>query len=56
MVRSRGAGGTFNGAGMVLCNPPWRFAETLSALFAALVPLLAQGAGAGHTIDQIAGE
>jgi 23S rRNA (adenine2030-N6)-methyltransferase len=55
-VRGRGAGGTFNGTGMVLCNPPWRFAETLAALLAGLVPLLAEGSGAGHTIDQIASE
>ena len=55
-VRTRGAGGTFNGAGIILCNPPWRFAETLDALLGGLAPVLAQASGAGHTIDQIAGE
>jgi 23S rRNA (adenine2030-N6)-methyltransferase len=47
---------SFNGAGLILCNAPWRFAETLGALLAGLAPLLAQGRGAGHAIDQIAGE
>src|SRR6185295_16433029 len=37
-VRGRGAAGTFNGAGLVLCNPPWRFAEGLDQLLAGLVP------------------
>ena len=55
-VRGRGAGGTFNGAGLILCNAPWKFAVTLDALLRGLVPLLAQGAAAGHTIDEIAGE
>ena len=31
-VRGRGAGGTFNGAGLILCNAPWKFATTLDAL------------------------
>ena len=52
----RDAAGTFNGTGLVVCNPPWQFAETLSGLLAGLAPLLAQGAGAGHIIDEIAGE
>ena len=55
-VRERGAGGTFNGTGLVICNPPWQFGEALAALLAGLVPVLAQGDGAGHTIDEIAGE
>ena len=55
-VRGRGLGGGFNGAGMVLCNAPWRFAKTLEGLLAGLTPLLAQGSGAGHMIDEIAGE
>ncbi len=55
-VRERGAGGTFNGTGLIVCNPPWQFAKTLTALLAGLVPILAQGDGAGHTIDEIAGE
>ncbi|MEX0851742.1 MAG: 23S rRNA (adenine(2030)-N(6))-methyltransferase RlmJ [Bauldia sp.] len=55
-VRGRGAGGSFNGAGLVICNPPWRFGETLESLLAGLVPVLADGPGAGHLIDEIAGE
>ena len=55
-VRARDAGGTFNGTGLVICNPPWQFGEALAALLAGLVPVLAQGDGAGHIIDEIAGE
>ncbi len=55
-VRERGAGGTFNGAGLVICNPPWQFAEALAALLAGLAPVLEQGPGAGHVLDEIAGE
>jgi 23S rRNA (adenine2030-N6)-methyltransferase len=60
-IRDRAARGsdgaaTFNGAGMILCNPPWRFAATLKMLLAGLVPLLAQAPAAGHSIDQISGE
>ncbi len=55
-VRTRGAEGTFNGTGLIVCNPPWQFAETLAALLAGLVPVLAEGDGAGHLIDEIAGE
>jgi 23S rRNA (adenine2030-N6)-methyltransferase len=55
-VRDRDTPGTFNGAGLVVCNPPWRFGETLEALLSGLVPVLAQGAGAGHLLDEIAGE
>ena len=55
-VRERGAGRTFNGTGLIICNPPWRFADSLAALLAGLAPILAQDAGAGHTIEEIAGE
>jgi 23S rRNA (adenine2030-N6)-methyltransferase len=55
-IRDRAAGGTFNGTGLIVCNPPWQFAQTLEALLAGLVPVLAVDAGAGHTIDEIAGE
>jgi 23S rRNA (adenine2030-N6)-methyltransferase len=55
-VRGRGVGGTFNGAGLVLGNAPWHFAETLEALLGGLVPLLADGPAAGHLLDEIAGE
>jgi 23S rRNA (adenine2030-N6)-methyltransferase len=55
-IRERDAPGTFNGAGLVICNPPWKFAAALADVLAGLAPLLAQGPGAGHIIDQIAGE
>ena len=55
-VRDRGADGTFNGAGLIVCNPPWRFAKDLAALLGGLVPILAQNDGAGHLIDEITGE
>lgn len=55
-VRSRLTAGKFNGAGLVVCNPPWRFAEALETLLSGLVPLLSQGPGADWLIDEIAGE
>jgi 23S rRNA (adenine2030-N6)-methyltransferase len=55
-VRERGADGTFNGTGLVICNPPWQFTQALSRLLSGLVPILAAGDGAGHTVDEIAGE
>ena len=55
-VRERGAEGTFNGTGLIVCNPPWRFAKDLAALLGGLAPILAQGDGCGHIIDEIAGE
>ena len=55
-VRDRDTPSTFNGAGLVICNPPWQFATTLRQLLAGLVPLLAQAPGGEHTLDEIAGE
>lgn len=55
-VRERSAGGTFNGTGLIICNPPWQFDRALTALLAGLVPILAQDRGAGHILDEIAGE
>ena len=55
-VRERAAEGTFNGTGLVICNPPWQFARSLKTLLDGLRPLLAQGPGAGCLIDEIAGE
>lgn len=56
LVRNRAASGRFNGTGLVICNPPWKFEETLSALLTGLWPHLADGPGAGRMIDVIAGE
>jgi 23S rRNA (adenine2030-N6)-methyltransferase len=55
-VRARGDGGTFNGAGLIVCNPPWQFADALEPLLAGLAPLLAQAPSAGYLVDEIAGE
>jgi 23S rRNA (adenine2030-N6)-methyltransferase len=55
-IRDRAAEGTFNGTGLVVCNPPWQFSGTLRALLEGLVPLLSREPGAGCLIDEIAGE
>jgi 23S rRNA (adenine2030-N6)-methyltransferase len=55
-VRSRLTEGKFNGAGLIVCNPPWRLAETLETLLSGLSALLAQAPGAGWSVDEIAGE
>jgi 23S rRNA (adenine2030-N6)-methyltransferase len=56
LIRNRAAVGRFNGAGLVICNPPWKFEETLNALLTGLWPHLADAPGAGKVIDVIAGE
>lgn len=55
-VRNRAAVGQLNGTGLIVCNPPWKFEEALNTLLAGLWPHLADGPGAGQTIDVIAGE
>ncbi|HVY19551.1 MAG TPA: 23S rRNA (adenine(2030)-N(6))-methyltransferase RlmJ [Bauldia sp.] len=55
-VRDRNAEGTFNGTGLVICNPPWQFADALETLLAGLVPILGQGEGAGYLLDTVADE
>jgi 23S rRNA (adenine2030-N6)-methyltransferase len=56
LIRSRAAAGRFNGTGLVICNPPWKFEETLTALLSGLAPHLSDGPGSGKVIDVIAGE
>jgi 23S rRNA (adenine2030-N6)-methyltransferase len=56
MVRDRSTPDRFNGAGLVIANPPWQFDDALARMIAGLVPLLADGPGATHEIDRIAGE
>ena len=56
LIRNRAAVGRFNGAGLIICNPPWQFEETLTVLLTGLWPHLADGPGAGKVIDVIAGE
>jgi 23S rRNA (adenine2030-N6)-methyltransferase len=55
-IRDRGTSGRFNGTGLIICNPPWKFEETLKAFLTGLLPHLADGPGAGISIDVIAGE
>jgi 23S rRNA (adenine2030-N6)-methyltransferase len=56
MVRERSTPDRFNGAGLVVANPPWQFEAVLDELLGRLVPVLADGPGATHEIDLIAGE
>ena len=46
----------FSGTGLVIANPPWRFEESLRAVLAGLVPILAAGAGASFELDTIAND
>jgi 23S rRNA (adenine2030-N6)-methyltransferase len=55
-VRARATPSLFNGAGLILCNAPWRFEETLAELLSGLVPVLADGRGATSLIDPVSGE
>jgi 23S rRNA (adenine2030-N6)-methyltransferase len=55
-VRARNTPERFNGSGLVICNAPWRFAESLRDLLAGLAPILADGTGGGVVMDEIAGE
>ena len=55
-VRRRHTPGRFNGAGLVICNPPWQFEAVLGKMFSALLPVLADGPGAASEIDVISGE
>jgi 23S rRNA (adenine2030-N6)-methyltransferase len=56
MVRGRATAGRFNGTGLVICNPPYQFAESLTVMLSALKPVLAAGPGAATLIDPISGE
>jgi len=55
-VRARTTQERFNGSGLVICNPPWQFDTALRDLLKGLAPILADGAGGGVIIDEIAGE
>jgi 23S rRNA (adenine2030-N6)-methyltransferase len=56
VIRDRSTPGRFNGAGLVIANPPWQFEDVLGDLLRGLVPVLADGPGATVEIDRIAGE
>ncbi|SHE53291.1 23S rRNA (adenine2030-N6)-methyltransferase [Kaistia soli DSM 19436] len=55
-VRDRATPDTFNGTGLVLCNPPWKLEDTLESLLAGLVPLLGEDSGAGRRVWWIRAE
>ncbi len=55
-IRDRATPDTFNGTGLVLCNPPWKLEDTLETLLAGLVPLLGVDSGAGRRVWWIRGE
>ena len=55
-VRDRDTPDTFNGTGLIICNPPWQFDSTLKVILAGLTPILMQGPGSAWLIDEIAGE
>ncbi len=55
-IRDRATPDTFNGTGLVLCNPPWKLEDTLETLLAGLVPLLGVDNGAGRRVWWIRGE
>jgi len=44
------------GCGLVVINPPWALAESLANLLPVLADLLAQGPGAIHRLETLAGE
>lgn len=44
------------GAGMVVVNPPWTLAQSLSGLLPWLVARLAQGPGAAYRLETLAGD
>jgi len=48
--------GRFDGAGLVIVNPPWTLEADLSALLPVLAERFATGPGAGFELDWIAGE
>jgi 23S rRNA (adenine2030-N6)-methyltransferase len=56
MVRRSGEEQRFDGCGLLIVNPPWTLADDLSALLPHLASRLAQGEGAGHRLDWLAGE
>jgi 23S rRNA (adenine2030-N6)-methyltransferase len=55
-VRNRSAANSFNGTGLVLCNPPWQFTDALESVLNGLRPILAAGPGSAVLLDPISGE
>ena len=55
-VRERTTPDTFNGTGLVICNPPWQLDRTLDTLLTGLAPLLGETDKAGRRVWWIRGE
>jgi 23S rRNA (adenine2030-N6)-methyltransferase len=45
-----------DGSGMVIVNPPFTFEREMRVILPALKKVLAEGPGAGWTLDWLAGE
>lgn len=55
-VRERATPDTFNGTGLVICNPPWQIDRTLDGLLTGLAPILGETEKAGRRVWWIRGE
>ena len=55
-VRERATPDSFNGTGLVICNPPWKLDAALETLLSGLVPLLGEDEAAGRRSWWIRGE
>jgi 23S rRNA (adenine2030-N6)-methyltransferase len=55
-VRDRATPETFNGTGLVICNPPWHIDRQLDGLLTGLAPLLGETDKAGRRVWWIRGE
>jgi 23S rRNA (adenine2030-N6)-methyltransferase len=56
LVEARNDAGRLAGAGLIVVNSPWKLHSELEMLLPVLAGVLAQGAGAGFTLDWITGE
>jgi 23S rRNA (adenine2030-N6)-methyltransferase len=48
--------GRFTGSGLILVNPPWRFDHEIREVLEGLAPVLAEGPGAGATVEWLTSE
>lgn len=55
-VRDRATPESFNGTGLILCNPPYELDRTLDELLTGLVPILGEDDKAGRRVWWIRGE
>ena len=56
LVREPGAGATIPGCGMLVINPPWKFATEARTLLEWIAPVLSQGGETGARVDWLAPE